>query len=135
MEIKNYKEYKEAEILNFYKSVGWSNYYNNPNMVKKAFENSLFIFGLYNEDELIGFIRGVGDAHSIIYIQDIIIHPLYQRKGLGSQLINRVLDEYKEVYQIVLSTDNQEKTISFYTSLGFLNYEEIGCSSFMKMNI
>lgn len=133
--IKEYNNYNEEEILQLYHLVGWTNYTKNPEMLKSAFQNSLFVYGLYKKNNLIGLIRGVGDGYSIIYIQDIIISPDYQRRGLGTKLINYILEKYKEVYQLVLSTDNEEKTIAFYKSLGFEELKDIGCTSFMKINV
>ena len=41
--IKEYKDYNETEILNLYKSVGWVNDSNHPDMLKNAYSNSLKI--------------------------------------------------------------------------------------------
>lgn len=38
-----YKTYNEAEIMALYSSVGWSNYTNNPAMLRKAYKNSLYV--------------------------------------------------------------------------------------------
>lgn len=66
--IKEYKNYDETEILNLYKSVGWINYTNNPNMLKSAYSNSLKILGAYEKEKLLGIIRVVGDGHSVVFI-------------------------------------------------------------------
>ena len=80
--IKEYSIYNEGEILNLYDSVGWSNYTSNPSMLKNAYKHSLKILGAYDADKLVGIIRVVGDGYSIVYIQDIIVLPEYQRKGI-----------------------------------------------------
>lgn len=69
----------------------------------------------------------------LIYIQDILVLPEYQRMGIGKALLEKVLDEYKEVYQKVLMTDNTEKTIRFYKALGFYMDTDIECRAFMKV--
>ena len=97
--IREYTEYKEQEILDLYQSVGWSNYTQNPEMLKNAYEHSLKIIGAYDEDKLVGIIRVVGDGYSIIYIQDILVLPEYQHQGIGTLLIKNVLDDYAQVYQ------------------------------------
>ena len=131
--IKEYNEYKEEEILNLYTSVGWTNYTENPTMLKNAFQNSLKIYAAYEKDRLLGIIRAVGDGHSILFIQDILILPEYQRLGIGTALMNRMLDEYKHVYQKSLMTDNTEKTIQFYRSCGFTKLSDINCCAFQKI--
>ena len=80
-----------------------------------------------------GILRAVGDGHSILFIQDILVYPEYQHRGIGTALVKAVLEQYPHVYQIELATDNTEKTVSFYKSLGFRPMEEIGCRGFLKM--
>lgn len=131
--IREYTEYKEQEILDLYQSVGWSNYTQNPEMLKNAYEHSLKIIGAYDEDKLVGIIRVVGDGYSIIYIQDILVLPEYQHQGIGTLLIKNVLDDYAQVYQKVLLTDDTEKTKEFYQSVGFTMDTDMDCRAFMKM--
>lgn len=131
--IREYTEYKEQEILNLYQSVGWSNYTQNPEMLKNAYEHSLKIIGAYDEDKLVGIIRVVGDGYSIIYIQDILVLPEYQHQGIGTLLMKKVLDDYAQVYQKVLFTDDTEKTKQFYQSVGFVMDTDMDCRAFTKM--
>ena len=128
--IKEYKNYDETEILNLYKSVGWINYTNNPNMLKSAYSNSLKILGAYENEKLLGIIRVVGDGHSVVFIQDILVYPEYQRQGIGTALLQQILMEYKHVYQKHLLTENTEKTIQFYKSLGFTMDTGMECRAF-----
>lgn len=117
--LQEYKRYKEEEILTLYQAVGWSNYFNKPEMLKQAYENSLYTVGAYLADDLVGVIRVVGDGASILYIQDLLVHPSHQRKGIGRKLFEHVIVKYQDVYQKVLITDDTEKTKSFYENMGF----------------
>ena len=65
--------YNEEEILSLYKSVGWINYTDNPKMLEDAYANSLRILGAYENEKLLGIIRVVGDGHSVVFIQDILV--------------------------------------------------------------
>ncbi len=132
MEIREYKNYKEHEILNLYSSVGWTAYTDDPASLKVGFENSLLTLAAYEDDTLLGLIRTVGDGRTIVYIQDILVLPEYQRKGVGTALVDAVLERFREVRQTVLVTDNTPKTIAFYQSLGFVQMTKIGCCGFMK---
>ena len=93
----------------------------------------LCILAAYEDEALVGIIRAVGDGHSILFIQDILVYPEYQRRGIGTALMKALLDRYAHVYQIELATDNTKKTINFYKSLGFYPLQEIGCRRFLKM--
>ena len=89
--------------------------------------------GAYENEKLLGIIRTVGEGCSIVYIQDILVLPEYQRQGIGKALLNEILEIYKNVYQKVLLTDNTERTISFYKSLGFTMDTDMECRAFMKI--
>lgn len=131
--IKEYIEYNEEEILHLYQSVGWINYVNNPKMLRNAYANSLKILGTYENEKLVGIIRVVGDGYSIVYIQDIVVLPEYQRLGIGTALLGKILERYQNVYQKILFTDNTERTIRFYKSVGFEMDMDIGCRAFVKI--
>ena len=133
--IKEYRDYKENEILPLYESVGWVNYTKNPEMLKEAYNHSLKIYGAFENGKLIGIIRVVGDGFSVIFIQDLLVYPQYQRKGIGRALINKILCEYKDVYQIHLMADNSERSALFYKAMGFLMDTDINCRAFSKYNL
>lgn len=86
----------------------------------------------YEGDKLMGILRAVGDGYTVVFVQDILVFPEHQRKGVGSALLQAVLDRYSHVRQIELATDNTEKTVAFYKSMGFREMSEIGCCAFMK---
>ena len=120
------------EILPLYEAVGWSNYTSNPTMLQNTLEHSLFLISARDEDgKLIGFLRAVGDGYSILYIQDIIVLPDYHRQGIGTQLLRQTLKHFQEVYQIILTTDSEVKTIAFYEANGFTALSKYGCTSFI----
>jgi len=66
--------------------------------------------------------------------------PLYASVGWlnytnNPQMLKKVLDEYQSVYQLHLLTENTEKTIQFYKSLGFTMDTDIDCRAFSKYHI
>lgn len=134
MTIKEYTLYDAGEILPLYKSVGWTNYARSPDMLEKAYRRSLLVLAAYEGERLAGVIRVVGDGCSIVFVQDVLVLPEYQRRGIGTALVRAVLERYSHVYQMELATDNTEKTSAFYRSLGFTPLEELGCRGFIKMN-
>lgn len=133
MEIKKYENFRLEEIINLYQSVGWTNYLERFDILEEAYANSLCVLGAYDDDRLIGIIRAVGDGQTIVFVQDIIVLPEHQRKGIGTKMLKAVIDKYKYVYQMELLTDNTEKTKAFYRSVGFTASDDIGCVAFIRM--
>ncbi|HFH9837089.1 TPA: GNAT family N-acetyltransferase [Streptococcus suis] len=117
-------------VLELYSSVGWIGYTDRPDMLRKSLVNSLLIISAFDRDELVGLIRVVGDGASILFIQDILVHPDYQRQGIGRKLTEMALAEFPDFYQIHLLTGREEKTMNFYRSLGFTAVEEIDCVAY-----
>ncbi|MFQ6962562.1 MAG: GNAT family N-acetyltransferase [Oscillospiraceae bacterium] len=116
--IRDYAAFDFNEIMNLYTSVGWTNYTDHPQMLEKAYKNSLCTLGAYTaQGRLVGIIRAVGDGASILFIQDIIVLPEFQRKGIGTDLLRAIIRRYPDVYQTELMTDNTDKTIAFISRL------------------
>ena len=137
MDIK-YKEnstFQLNQLVELYKNVGWIGYSNKPSELNEAIKNSLFNIGAFDGEELVGLIRVVGDNISIIYIQDILVKENYQRLGIGSNLLQLVLNRYNNIKQIVLMTDNTEKTKLFYKRNGMGSFEEFNGVGFIKYNL
>lgn len=121
-------EYKELDhefldqILEIYSENGWSAYTENPAKLKKAFENSLFILGAFENNNLIGFIRCVGDGVHVVFIQDLILRPKFFRKGIGTSLLNKTIKKFSQVRTILLITDKDDPVSNkFYKKVGMKN--------------
>jgi Acetyltransferases len=123
------------EVLALYSSVGWTNYTDKPEMLQSALENSLSVLGAFEGEKQVGILRAVGDGHSILYIQDIIVLPEYQRKGIGKALVEAIDEKFSHVYQKVLLTDDSPDSIPFYESCGLSLSSKLGCVAFVKFTV
>ncbi|WP_072500404.1 GNAT family N-acetyltransferase [Olsenella phocaeensis] len=132
MGIREYTDYREDEIQPLYDAVGWTAYTRDPAALRNGFVHSLLVLAAYEGDELLGVIRAVGDGFTIVFIQDVLVYPERQRQGVGTALVEAVLDRYGDVRQIELATDDNEKTKAFYRSMGFRTLSELGCCGFMR---
>ena len=117
-----------AAVLDLYDSVSWSNYTNRPQQLEQAFHQSLFVMAAYDDEELVGLIRAVGDGLTIIFIQDLLVYPHYQRQGIGRSLLQKTLERFKDVYQIQLATEQSDKNLAFSQELGFRRQEDFDCT-------
>ncbi|HFI0742886.1 TPA: GNAT family N-acetyltransferase [Streptococcus suis] len=117
-------------VLDLYASVGWTGYSSHPEMLEKALEHSLLVLTAVDGDRLVGLLRAVGDGYSIIFIQDILVLPAYQRQEIGRNLLEQAISHFPGIYQLHLLTDNAEKTRSFYEALGFTAVDSLGCVAY-----
>lgn len=130
----NYQElvYDEAQILALYDANQWTNYTLHPDALFDGIQNSLYCYAAYDNDQLVGLIRVVGDGTTIVYIQDILVLPQYHRQGIGTVLMTHVLSTYEDVRQIVLTTDNTQEQKAFYESFDFVPYETLDLVGFFQ---
>ena len=93
---------------------------------EEAFKNTLEFICVYDNEtnELIGFARIIGDKTIFLYIQDVMVKKEYQRKGIGSKILEYIMDiirEYKKVnsnVRVYLGASKDKE--SFYEKYGFL---------------
>ncbi len=93
--------------------------------VKAAIKNSFLTISLsYNEDKkskLIAFARATSDSTFNATIWDVVVHPKFQRRGLGRILISEIVKELRcsDINTITLFADPQ--VLNFYKTLGFIS--------------
>ena len=116
------------DVLHLYQAVGWTNYTNQPEMLEQALTHSLAIYLARDGEKIVGLVRLVGDGFSSVFVQDLIVLPSYQRQGIGSNLMKEALADYKDAYQIQLATEQTEKNLGFYRSLGFETLSTYDCT-------
>ena len=127
IEIKEGREIPFDQLISLYDSVGWAAYTNEERRsdLKKAVRNSSCVITAWCEGTLIALARGLSDDVSIFYLQDILVSPEFQRRGIGKQLLTRCLERYQHVRSRVLLTDDEEKQMQFYESMGFINTKNL----------
>ena len=130
--ISEYTHYNENEVLSLYESVGWIAYTHAPEILARAFSQSMLTLAARDGEKLIGLLRAVGDGETIVFIQDLLIAPAYQRKGVGSALLRELLSRYSQVRQIQLTADQDPALAAFYQSLGLRPLSDLGCTAYAK---
>ena len=125
---------KLEDVLHLYQAVGWTNYTNQPQMLEQALPHSLAVYLAFDGEKIVGFIRLVGDGFSSVFVQDLIVLPTYQRQGIGSALMKQALGDFKGAYQVQLVTEQTERTLGFYRSMGFEILSTYNCIGMTWVN-
>ena len=124
------------EVVDLYDAVGWTAYTKDPDRLLRSLTASHTVLTARGENgALIGLARTVSDGETICYLQDLLVHPDMQRRGIGRQLLAEALHRYRHCRSFVLSTDpagspDAAKSHPFYRSLGFVPYAELGLAAF-----
>ena len=132
--IKKQEIVKLEDVLHLYQAVGWTNYTHQSEMLEQALSHSLAIYVALDGDAVVGLIRLVGDGFSSVLLQDLIVLPIYQRQGIGSALMKEALEDFKEAYQVQLATEQTEKNVGFYRSMGFETLSTYDCTGMIWVN-
>ncbi len=117
--------FEHEELRQLYAAVGWSAYTADVPALATAIANSTYVVSARARNELIGLARVLSDDVSIFYLQDILVHPDYQHRGLGSSLLAACLERFDHVRQKVLLTDDQPSQHRFYESMGFADTSKL----------
>ena len=86
------------------------------NKIQRAFENSTVICFAMDGSRLVGAARALSDREYHATIYDVAIHPDYQRRGVGSKLMNELMATLP-VWRVLLVADGE--ATRFYQRLGF----------------
>ena len=128
---------RPEEMLPLYEAVGWTNYTQNPGMLLRGVENSLYTLAARStlDGRLVGLLRAVGDGASAVLVQDLLVLPEWQRRGIGRALLEAALSRFEGVYQLCLMTDDTPEHAAFYRALGLSPASELGCAAYWRVNV
>ena len=79
------REYAELRAL-----VGWWEV--DESAIEAGLKSSLFSVTAVKDGRLAAFGRIVGDGGLYFYLQDLIVHPDFQGRGLGKRLMRELMD-------------------------------------------
>ena len=103
-------------------AVGWGRRENA--IVEEALRYTLYSVCAYDEDKLIGYGRIIGDKTIFLHIHDVMVRPEYQGIGIGTGIMNKILDkvnEYRSVnpaIRVCLGASKGKE--GFYEKFGFV---------------
>lgn len=134
MEFRTFIADRMQEVIELFWEEGWTDYLEDEEKLGRAFENSLFCLGAFDEaDRLAGFARCVGDGEHIVLVQDLIVRRECRHMGVGTILLRRVMERFSNVRMLQLNTDiGDEAANGFYRSLGMRELKDGGMVSYFR---
>jgi GNAT superfamily N-acetyltransferase len=81
-----------AEIRALYRSADWSDIPDDDEAVARALEASLFGVVVSFDADVVACARLVGDGGMYFYLQDVIVLPAHQGRGVGDLVMGEVVE-------------------------------------------
>ena len=107
----------EEEVVSLYKANGWSSA-EKPNILMNALRGSHSVVTARIGSLLVGLANAISDGHFVVYYPHMVVHPDYQRNGIGTGIMQRLQAKYASFHQQQLTADGD--AVKFYESLGFV---------------
>lgn len=119
-------------------AVGWGT--RDANIVEEALRHTLYSLCVYDDNKLVGYARLIGDKTIFMYIHDVMVIPEYQKKKIGTGIMEHLLakiEEYKKVnpeLRVYLGAAKNKEP--FYEKFGFVARpnENLGAGMILKTN-
>lgn len=106
-------------VKEIYAAEGWTAYLQDDEKLIRAYDNSLYTLGAFDDGKLIGLVRCVGDGEHIVVVQDLIVDRKYQKQGIGTKLFQLAWYNYVNVRMFQVNTDLEDEVDNhFYQSMG-----------------
>ena len=119
------------EYLEMRRSVGWSVF--PPEQAAGGLENSSYICCIRKDGVPVAVGRVIWDHGYVVYIADVIVKPEYQGRGLGREVMDRIMEQIrgylKPGYRIMISLMAAKGKEEFYKKFGFVDRpsDAFGC--------
>ena len=126
------------EYLYLREAVDWKKL--SRGQAERGLENATYLVVAREGGKAVGMARALFDFGYTAYLHDVIVHPDYQRKGIGTQLVNNVLSwlddhvvEGEYMQYVVVAAKGKE---DFYKRFGFVARptDELGAGMTLRRN-
>ncbi|MBV6457880.1 MAG: hypothetical protein HONBIEJF_01000 [Fimbriimonadaceae bacterium] len=122
----------DSHRIDFEKVVAWlrDSYWSpkiRPDVLRKAFANSIPISAIHAEHGQVGFARAVTDHATFGWIADVYVEESFRGRGIGKELVRRLMEhpDLTTLRRWVLATRDAQEV---YRALGF---EDVPLGRFM----
>ena len=110
------EEVGKEEVLALYQSMNWSSA-EKADLLISALNNSHSLVTARIDGRLIGLCNAISDGYLVVYYPHMIVHPDYQRQGIGREMMLRMKQKYGDFHQQMIVADGG--AVEFYKSLGY----------------
>jgi GNAT superfamily N-acetyltransferase len=103
-------------VLSLYRANGWSSA-QKPELLHKGLHASHSLITAWDGNKLVGLGNAISDGYLVVYYPHMLVLPDYQGRGIGTQLMRRLMLRYQGFHQHMLVADG--RALDFYRKCGF----------------
>lgn len=109
------------DFKSLYDTTGWGPTSRPAAYYAGALGGSWFTWSAYADGQLVGFARVISDGHLHAFITEMIVHPGFQRRGIGSELLSAVLKACHGAGITDIQLFSARGKAGFYAQHGFVS--------------
>ena len=120
----------DSELKELFSTVEWqvSRHIDRLSAAMYKYDN---LITAWDGARLVGLVCSLDDGAVTAYINYLIVHPDYQRMGIGKELMRRILDEYRDFMRVELIAD--AGATEFYDKLDFSKHGQARFASLHRV--
>jgi GNAT superfamily N-acetyltransferase len=117
IEVKSHREraIPPGSVRGLYDHVGWRRPGSEEDIAEVLAAGPTV--GAWDEDRLVGFARALSDGRFAAYVEDVMVHEAYRRRGVGEKIVVLLLEEIGTVAKVNLFCE--PPVTRFYEANGF----------------
>jgi aralkylamine N-acetyltransferase len=107
------------QITALYRSQGWWNGVDNPELVLRIIKGSHCFMVAQDNREIVGMGRSISDRISDAYIQDVTVKKKFRGQGIGTHIIRMIINRLQMDGIFWIGLIAEKGSHSFYETIGF----------------
>lgn len=116
------KDLPSDQLRHLFEAVGWckkdgEKHLNDFNI---GHLNSALVVSAWDGERLVGSVRVISDRIFRSVIEDLVVDPEYQNRGIGTELVKRCFEHYPNSEWLV---QTETQIAGYYEKLGFRPYQ------------
>ena len=92
IEFRETLDVAKGAIVELYRASGWSSA-EKPDQLHRGLTNSHSLVTAWDGPRLVGLANAISDGFLVVYYPHLIVHPEYQRRGIGASTHGSTLAE------------------------------------------
>jgi len=123
LRISTSKRIDPRQVKALFRAGGWeedlASY--RPAQIQKLLRHSHLVLSAWNQKELVGFASAVSDGVLCGLVENLIIHPAYRKRGLGTRLLRELAGRMKKqrITCLYVLGNRGKRAQTFFSRVGF----------------